>query len=188
MKKVILLIFICTWVLLAFFTFIKIYRADEDLYKSQEYLGEGDIEMAKSLIDQAIKNNPQEANYYRVRAKVLVVGLVPDDSQDQQIDKESALRDLRTAYNLNPNNLVTIRNEIPLYYYLAGYPSIDENYLPTVTNFLEINKMRFNNDAGVVALVAKYEKKLNLTKEYGDSVKIINILRPDLLQWYESFR
>ena len=178
MKKVLIIILIWALAFYAAKVFITIYQADEYLHQSQVYLTEGDTDMALFSINLAIKNNPLEPNYYRVRAKILMVGIAKDE----------AFADLQSAYKLNPNNLVTIRNEIPLYYFLAGYPSLDEKYLSLAKNFFEESKMIYKNDAGVVSLIAKYEKKLNLVDEYQESVKMVGVLRPDLLDWYDSFR
>ena len=76
----------------------------------------------------------------------------------------------------------------PLYYFLAGYPKPDPVYLSLTIKFLETTKHRFSQDAGVVSLVAKYEKELGLMDDYNESVRMVAVLRPDLLQWYDSFR
>ena len=183
MKKPIIFILIWACVFFLYKTFWYMYKADTHFIEAQSYLVRNDTEMAIKLTDKAVAENPLEPNYYRGRARIYIV---------TQEDKNKASEDLRKAYDLNPNNLVTIRNEIPLYYFLAlkdGSPdSFDENYFPTAKEFLEINKMRFSHDAGVVALIAKYEKRLGLVKEYEDSVKMVGGLRPDLLEWHEAFR
>ena len=104
--------------------------------------------------------------------------------------------DIKKAIELNPLNLVTIRNSIPLYYFLAvkdvgnvsGIDNIDTEYLSTVKEFFQNTKYRYWNDAGVISTIAKYEKRLSFTNEYQESTKRISELRPDLLEWYPSFR
>ena len=110
--------------------------------------------------------------------------------------KQSALNDLQTAYNLNPQNLVTIRNSIPLYYFLTMKfmvlgpvkENLDENYLQLAIDYLEQAKKIYWDDAGVITEVAGYEKKLGLNAQYQESVDRIRKIRPDLLDWNDSFR
>jgi tetratricopeptide (TPR) repeat protein len=163
----------------------NIYSADVFYEKSQLYLAKGDVEVASILADSAIKNNEFEPNYYRGRAKIHIVGAVSANGILSDTEKEKVLADLRKAVSLNPNNLVTLRNVIPLYYFLA---EIDGKYLPVTRDYFRQVKYRFSNDAGVVVSIAKYEKKLGLTEDFNESVEIIKKLRPDLLNWHESFR
>jgi tetratricopeptide (TPR) repeat protein len=172
------------------------YSADLLYEKSQLYLAKGDIEMASNLADKAIQNNKSEPNYYRGRAKILIVGAGYTNGILSESAKEKVLADLEKAVSLNPNNLVTLRNCIPLYYFLAvkdisipaGINNVDEKYLLIVWDHFRQIKSRFDHDAGAVSSIAKYEKKLGLTEDFNESVEIIKRLRPDLLEWYESIR
>ncbi len=163
----------------------NLYSADVFYEKSQLYLSKGDIEVAGSLADKAIQNNTFEPNYYRGRAKIHVVGAAYTNGALSNSEEEEVLEDLKKAVSLNPDNLVTLRNAIPLYYFLA---KIDGKYLSDAHDYFEQIKLRFSNDAGVVTSIAGYEKKLGLTNDYNASVEIIKKLRPDLLEWNESFR
>lgn len=197
MTKKILVIFIWSVYILLCVIFIRIFFADINYKKSQAMLDEDYSGSAMSLSEKAVNQNPFEPNYYRGRAKVNLIKLlyVEDLPTKSQI-KERILADLVKAYSLNENNLVTIRNIFPLYYFLAvkdinlgtAENNTDSKYLEITKDFLESNKKRFWNDAGVVASVAKYEKKLDFIQEYGESVQRIMELRPDLLDWHESFR
>jgi hypothetical protein len=104
--------------------------------------------------------------------------------------------DLKKAEDLNPDNLVTLRNSIPLYYFLAvedvflrsGPDNLDQEYSSETIAFYEKIKERYWSDVGVILSVAKYEKRLGLTDEYRKSVNRVRELRPDLLDWHESLR
>jgi hypothetical protein len=175
----------------------RVFFADINYAKSQEVIAGGYTKSVSVLSEKSVSQNPFEPNYYRGKAKVDLLKLlyVSDPATKLQI-KERVLADLVKAYSLNENDLVTIRNELPLYYFLAlkdiglgtTQNNTDPRYLGIAKEFFESNKKRFWNDAGVIASVAKYEKKLGFVQEYSESVQRIMILRPDLLDWYESFR
>ena len=173
---------------------LRCYFADVNFVRSQNILESGKAEDALVLSDKAINLNPFEPNYYRGRAKIRTVFLVA--SSDNAEVKKLILEDLKKAEELNQNNLVTIRNSIPLYYFLAirdvflspGSENMDDSYLSIVEDFYKKTKERYWSDVGVVLSIAKYEKKLGLETEYGESISRIEELRPDLLNWHESLR
>jgi tetratricopeptide (TPR) repeat protein len=172
------------------------YSADVFYEKSQHYLATGDVEMANRLIKKAVQKNEFEPNYYRGRAKTSIVSAGYTNGILDEESKRKVLEDLEKAVSLNPDNLVTLRNCIPLYYFLAvknisvsaDIGGVDERYLPITRDYFRQIKSRFSHDAGVVSSVAKYEKRLGLTEDFNGSIEIIKRLRPDLLEWYESFR
>lgn len=173
-------------------TYAEVYTADVFYEKGQDLLGERDFDMAYKYATRAVRNNPLEPNYYRGRAKILISSLV--DAKENQVftTKQLALQDLEKAVELNTKNLVTIRNSIPLYYFLAAKDltkpaskdNIDPDFLPITKSFYDKVKDYSSNDVGVYALLAKYEKRLGLDEGYKYSVEKIEILRPDLLDWY----
>ena len=176
------------------FYIFKFYNADIYYKKGQGYIKDGNEEKALYYADKAVMANPFEPNYYRGRAKVNTVLLV--SSQDKQKVKQEIFDDLKKSFEINKNNLVTIRNSIPIYYFLAvgdiykapGDDNYDDKYIGYVKDFFNDIKNRYPNDVGVILSVAKYEKKLGLEESYKNSVGRIKFLRPDLLEWHELFR
>ena len=172
----------------------KFYNADIYYKKGQEYIKNGDEKRALYYADKAVTMNPYEPNYYRGRAKIKTVLLA--STQNNIKIKQEIYDDLKKALELNKNNLVTIRNSIPIYYFLAvgdvykapGKDNYDEKYVELVKDFFNDTKRNYSNDVGVLVSIAKYEKKLGLEESYQDSVTRIEFLRPDLLQWHELFR
>ena len=187
MKKVLLIILIWSFAIFFLNKITNIYEADKLLEKSERSLSKLDTRTALRLINKAIEKNSYEPNYFRIKAKILLVG---------NMSKEDTLNNLKKSLELNPNNLVTIRNSVPLYYFLAskdlslpsGYDNLDEQYVPAVRDFFGFVKDKYPNDAGVISLLAKYEKKIGFTDDYLSSVEMVRKLRPDLLEWNESFR
>lgn len=144
--------------------------ADESYEGAQKALDNRETAKALYYANKSIKKNPREPRYYYGRAKVLL----GSDS------REDALGDLEAARELNPNNLVTLRNMVPLYYFLAT----EQTYLAEAQKYFNEIKHYSPNDVGVYALLAKYENKLGLGKGMRESVENVNRLRPDLLEWY----
>lgn len=174
----------------------KTYLADIYYARSQNLLKDVDIKESQKYANLAVKLNPYEANYYRGRAKVDTVALVSAPINEQKEYKERILNDLQHAVGLNEDNLVIIRNSVPLYFFIstfdlskpAGPSNIDYEYLPFAEDFFSFAKHKYDHDAGVISLVAKYENRLGLEKEYERSIELVETLRPDLLEWHESFR
>lgn len=166
--------------------------ADESYVASQRALKRSDFQLALNQANKSIKKNPREPRYYYGRAKVLLASTVGQTPEDRQYLKQLAVEDLVIAQRINPTNLVTLRNMVPLYYYLATEDleksttesNIDGNYLETTKIYYQSIKNYSPTDVGIYALLAKYEKKLNLTRELEISIQDIQRLRPDLLQWY----
>jgi hypothetical protein len=191
-KKLLLVLLIWGGCFLVIAKLAKMYQADVYYDNAMTYLQKREFEMAIVMVKKAMKSNPLEPNYYRGASRVYLVSGGYEDLNTQAEYKKVVLELLKKAYQLNSNNLVTIRNEIPMYFFLAygdlrlpmSPENLDPVYLPLVKEFFNSTKKRFAHDAGVVALVGEYEKMLSLTEEYGESVKIIRELRPDLLEWY----
>lgn len=194
MKKIFLILIWVAFGLLCYFL-IRIYVADVFYRKSQNLIETGGDRVVLESINKAISLNPYEPNYYRGKAKVLIVRFLSDANSPYTVKLE-ILTNLKKAYDFNPNNLVTIRNSIPLYYFLAvkdinltaGVENIDSEYAPYTIEFFKMVKKSYWNDVGVIASIAKYEKKLGLDDDYEVSVERIKVLRPDLLDWNDSFR
>lgn len=166
-------------------TFLNMYRADTYAKRADLYLKEIDLNKAQDLAIKAIKLNPNEPYYYRVLSKVYITKSINDKSY-----KEKVLKLLERSIELNVNNMATIRNNTPIYYYLAleDIPSheskADEKYIDVTQKYIAKYKIEYPNDLGLLVLFAKYEKKLGLKYEYNESIKRIRKLRPDVLNWY----
>ena len=176
--------------------FVRMYSADTDYSKGQELLGDRETSLAFNKASLAIEKNPIEPLYYEGRAKALILMSSHQDAEIVRNLKSLAFSDMQRAYDLNSKNLVTIRNLVPIYYFLAqkditappSADNVDPLWVNEVQSFYEVNKNISPNDVGVYALFAKYEKRLNLTEEYKYSVSKVKELRPDLLDWYDAFR
>lgn len=172
------------------------YSADKMYEKAKDALDQTELSNAFDYAESAIKLNPLEPNYYRMRARVLVNYLPYKDKSVRTFTKQLIVQDLQNAYYLNTRNLVTMRNLIPLYYFVAAEDvsvpaspkNVDPYFIETTKSYYANIKDYSVNDAGVYALLAKYEKRLNLTEEYNASVEKVRALRPDLLDWYEGFK
>jgi tetratricopeptide (TPR) repeat protein len=172
------------------------YVADTYYERAQVLLGKADYSEALVYAHRAIDINGKEPNYYRIRGKVYLL-MTALDSEDVAIDvnKNLALTDMKTALSLNFDNLVTLRNIIPLYYFLAledySLPSaqhnIDESFINITRQYYAHVKRTYSHDVGVLAALAKYEKRLGLVEDYEESVALVRELRPDVLEWHGSF-
>lgn len=176
------------------YIFASFFIADAFSKNIDSQIKDLEFEMALKSANTSINLNPREPYYYRQKAKVLLL-LSAQNIEDKKIYKQQALSSLQKAYELNPENLATIRNSVPYYYFLAkndltvqqdpkDNTQIDEDFISATRRFYNEVKTRFPNDAGAIATVAKYEKQLGLEEDYQNSAIMINTLRPDLLQWY----
>ncbi len=174
--------------------FWQIVSADESYVDGQRKYKAGKQEIGLSYANKSINKNPHEPRYYYGRARIYLALTTNQNKESAEALKKLALNDLQKATKLNPNNLVTLRNVVPLYYFLAikDYTltstnnNIDQEYIQITINYFQHLKNTYPKDVGVVTLVAKYEKKLNLNQEYKQSLEMIENLRPDLVQWHPS--
>jgi hypothetical protein len=143
-------------------------------------------------IEKALSLNSKEPNYYRHRAKIYFSSTVNKTEKEKTKLKDLAITDLETSFDLNTNNLATIRNNVPLYFFLANYElseaasdaNVDNKYLPFTLKYFDYTKRYTPNDVGTFVATAKYEKRLNQQESYDKSIQNIKILRPDLLEWH----
>jgi hypothetical protein len=191
--KIPTLVFI--WVIYTFsaFVLISLYKADIYFNKSQDLVKEKEYDRAVFYANKSVELNPFEPNYYRGRAKVNTVFLVSDN--DIEKTKSNIYLDLKKAEELNPDNLVTIRNSIPIYYFLAvrdlhltpGPDNTDDKYIEIVSKYYSKVKNDYWGDVGVLLSLAKYEKRLGMYENYERSISRIKDLRPDILEWNDLF-
>lgn len=172
---------------LLIYTFINVYRADIYAKRAERLLKNIELEQASASALTAIKLNPNEPYYYRVLAKIYITKAITNKEY-----KNKTLELLEQALSLNENNLATIRNNAPIYYYLAlngveqGNLTIDKNYIHTTAGYMAKYKKIYPTDLGLLVLFAKHEKKLQLDKNYNESIELIRKLRPDVLTWYKD--
>lgn len=170
----------------------RIYSADRISVQATEFLKEQETERALVLVNKSILLNPYEPSYYRTRALVHMASGILENTPGY---KDNSYADLQKSLELNPDNLVTERNAVPVFYFLAngnpfsfpGAENHDANFIGKTREYFQMLKSRYSQDAGVISLVAEYERKLGLTEEYEKSREMIRMLRPDLLDWYGSF-
>jgi hypothetical protein len=178
-----------------FHTVSTIFIADVYAKLSRASTDAAEISSAMNYANKAIDLNANEPSYFRQRARVYVSMEGQNSKVMEKAIKQAAQFDLETAYRLNPNNLVTVRNLVPLYYYLAlkdplspvleaAQGNIDPEFLSAAKNYFDKVENISPNDVGVYALLEKYEKRLGLTEEYNLGILKIKKLRPDLLDWY----
>lgn len=176
-------------------TYQNFYLADI-LYKtSQKLVAQGKEDFAVKKANEAIQKNKKEPRYYLGRAKIFLAATLNKDEQGKIAAKNYALADMEKALELNVDNLVTAKNLVFTYYILAtnsleipaGKENTDQNYISETKDFFNYIKHKYDTDVGIFALTAKYEKNLNLVEEFNKSVEKVQTLRPDLLDWHESF-
>lgn len=198
MKLLKILLLMCVWAaaVSAIMWIDGNYSADKLAVEASDRLEKMEYEKALKKIDEALELNPSEPSYYRTRALVYLAKYVLEkDTQDALGYKEAAYHDMVKSLELNPDNLVTKRNLVPLFYFLAvenvdmasGKDNHDPEFIDITTAFFDDLKKEYSHDAGVITLVAEHERKLGLDEEYEGSRETVRMLRPDLLEWHKSF-
>lgn len=171
----------------------SIYSADVRSALADRALDNADPKRAVSFADKAILLNPKEPAYYRRRAKAITLYSVFASPEELPFLKDMVYEDLKTAEGLNPKNLATLRNIIPLYYYLAlerpkstgeSPAGIDPKYLDITKCYYNKLKDTYLNDLGILVSIAHYENLLGLSEEHDRTIKMIRALRPDVLNWH----
>lgn len=161
--------------------FWKTISADESYMDSREALENGDIETALLQANKSIEKNPNEPRYYYNRAKIYI-------TTQNKSDKQKALTDLKNSEELNPKNLVTLRNNIPVYYLLSSSINENEDTYKVFNNLVKNYYSKMNNysdsDVGLFAILYKYENLMGFTDLATQSKDKIEELRPDLFDWY----
>ncbi len=165
---------------------VSFYLADMWNYSAKESFEMGDFVTAHSQSGDAVDLNPNEPAYFLDLAKTGLAFL----------PKEETLFYLNHSRQLNPRNLLTLRNGIPLYYYLGIQDlsvsvkdaKFDSRYLSIASNYYADLKKIYPNDVGLLVSVAYYEKKLDLNEAHKETLKMIKDLRPDLVEWHPLLR
>ncbi len=187
MKKAISLFLILGVYLYLVGKFFNLYLADMYFASSKNLLSQGQLKQSADHIIKAVRFNPYEPAYRRQKVKVLLATTI---LQDQEDVKGLALKELVAAQELNPKNLATLRNSVPLYYLLSvrDTQNLDENYITETRNFYAALKTNYPNDLGVFSDIAEYERKLGLSEDFDRTYEQAMKMRPDLVDWYEAFK
>lgn len=163
-NKFLLTIIVTAFYVISICSFAKILGGEIKFAESKQAAQQKNITKALKNINKAISKNPKEPRYYYERAKYLII----------QNEPSKALENLNIAENLNENNLVSLKNMIPIYSFLPKEQAQD---------YYNRLKQKYPNDTGVLVQIAKYEKSLGLNEGYKETIKMINDLRPDLTEW-----
>ena len=174
----------------------RLYVADVYYKKSRSFIEKGMFEQAFDYIQKAVETNLYEPSYYRERARVYVSLQIDQNSETTKVLKDFAYKDLQHSINLNQDNLASVRNALPYFYYLAvndikkpvDLTNFDNQYLKIAQKFFEDTKVKYSTDAGTLVDIATYEKKLLLQRDYEETKETIKGLRPDLLEWHEVLK
>ncbi len=159
-------------------TAVKFYIAELYYAGSKIYLDKGDLNKALEYSTKAVSLNSNEPAYLRQRAKVNLANKILLNNSELTAN---ALTDLQNAENLNPHNLATLRNQIPLYYYL-----VNDSDIQITRNYFYKLKTTYKSDLGLLVDIAKYEKQLGLEQDFILTKDMISVLRPDILEWHED--
>lgn len=158
---------------------------------------QSDFNNSLKWINRAVNSNPNESAYLRQRARTYLTGsIIPGFTGTITENKQKALGDLEKAESLNNKNLATLRNLVPIYYYLSAEDLLkseenvefEDNYLLKTRVFYTNLKITYPNDLGILADLARQEKRLNLEKDFSKTYEMAEKLRPDIVTWHESFR
>jgi tetratricopeptide (TPR) repeat protein len=184
MIRAILLFVVVSVYLVLVSKFINLYFADVYYVSSKNELENGQLEDAADHIVRATGLNGNEPAYRRQKAKILLATLIWADEDETRAE---ILKNLKKAYDLNPNNLATTRNSIPLYYFLSA-EAMEADYVTVTRNYYIMLKNTYQNDLGLYADVAKYERKLGLDEDFNLTKAKAENMRRDVVEWHESFR
>ncbi len=175
---------------------LNLFIADMYFASAKYKLENGEIENSLKEINKSISSNSNEPQYFRQKIKILDAKRILVKEAEIEKIEGSILSLLLESESKNPKNLATLRNIIPLYYFWIGKEGTDEE----ITNpnreekikvarvyFLKL-KNTYYNDLGILVDVATYEKKLGLMQDYELTKAMATNLRPDVIEWHESFR
>ncbi len=172
-----------------FATFVvRMYLADVYLVKARSFFEMSDYKQVIKYADKAIAQNNLEPSYHVYRANAVVLQTLALKPEVAAYLKLQALADIEYAISLNKINLVTLRNALPVYFYMAynaadDYSYSEEYFLQQTKLYITMLKTFYPNDAGVLVEIAEIENALQMESEYNGTVEMIKALRPDLLEW-----
>ncbi len=187
-KKIIVLVLACIGYTLLIINSYKHIAAELSYERSIDMAEKSKFEESLANAAIAAELNNKEPRYFYNLAKIKLLTGTP---------KEEIYKNIETAIDINPKNLVTLRNVSPYYYFLSlenldisenQNRTFDPKYRSLAKEFLFKLKTEYPNDLGVQILIAKNEKRLEFTKDYYDTLKKIATLREDVLEWHPDLK
>ncbi len=190
LNKLLILIFIaCNLVIVVFGT--RFFVADLYDSSAEKAVSKRQISEGISFSQNAVKLNPFEPSYYKTQAELLLYAAAMDQQKSEEY-KTLSIDLLNVALELNPINLATLRNTLPVYFYLGVFDltkpvsasNLDPRYLNTFLTKSKSLTAYVPTDLGVLVNVASYYKKFGFTSDYELLRNEIKSLRPDVLEWH----
>lgn len=194
-NKILKIVLIFLIYIFCIYNILRVFVADIYFQKAGKQLEEIHLDEAFKLNSKAISLNSKEPQYYIQQAKILMLNTANEKSGAYIPTKNLIYTYLTKALYLNPNDLVSKLDILPVYALLSTknildseiYPNnIDDKYEDSMYLFIENLKKDYPNDVGVIAKCAYYEKRFGFDTEYQQSIERIKILRPDILEWYPT--
>jgi hypothetical protein len=159
----------------------KSFFADIHIKQSLETFKLGKMQDALVHADTAIKLNPYEPSYKLQKARILAISSKYEENpKDKKTLANLAFTEIIKSYEYNNKNLATIRNSLPI---LTIIIEQEPTLLSSAHTYLNSFKNSYKNDVGVLIDIYKVEKNLNLNSN-DQTLKRIEFLRPDLIEWY----
>ncbi len=176
-------------------TVISFFVSDYLHSKGKEYLYDGYISKASDLVESSINLNPNETLYHRTLATTLIAGTISSElnPKDKETLKKRALKELNTAYKLQPYNVVNVKSLIPMYYFLSvsdisdpKNAALDEEFKKSAISFYKKIQGISPNDASIYLTLGKHYKLLKENETAKSLLEKALTLKPDLIEAQEE--
>ncbi len=189
-KKIVFLLISAIYMLVVVIG-VTFFVADSFDFAADTLIKNKEVLLGLSFSENATNLNPFEPSYLKTRAHLLLYASAMDREMSP-VYKSSAVDALDLAIKLNPTNLATLRNTLPVYFYLTitdlTHPvtakNLDYKYLDLFAEKSEALTSYVPNDLGVLVTTANYYSRLGMTDSYTEIVTRIKHLRPDVLDWH----
>lgn len=170
-------------------TVFSFFYADYVHKEGREELFAGNITKSSQKVGKAVRLNPNEPFYHRSKATVYLAATIIEgvSDEDKMVLKARALEELEKAFGLQKNNLVNVKNLIPLYLFLALDDSnnlenatVDRGYVNhAIKMYTEVENISPNDSSTYLSLGKNYR----LLKERDKAREMLEkalMLKPDL--------